>query len=52
MEKATGNGNNLDEQMKATLGTLYEPFYIIKSLETQNPIQARCEYININEKTN
>jgi protease-4 len=52
LEKATGNGNNLDEQMKATLGTLYEPFYIIKSLETQNPIQARCEYININEKTN
>lgn len=52
MEKATGNGNNLDEQMKATLGTLYEPFHIIKSLEKQNPIQARCEYININEKTN
>ena len=52
LDKATGNGNNLDEQMKSTLGTLYEPFCIIKSLETQNPIQARCEYIDINGKTN
>jgi len=52
LDKATGNGNNLDEQMKSTLGTLNEPFCIIKSLETQNPIQARCEYIDINGKTN
>ena len=52
LDKATGNGNNLDEQMKSTLGTLYEPFCIIKSLETQNPIQARCEFIDKNWKTN
>lgn len=50
LEKATGNGNNLDEQMRGTLGTLYEPFCIIKSLETQSPIQARCEYIDMNSK--
>ena len=52
LDKATGKGSNLDEQMKNSLGTLYEPFCIIKSIEMQNPIQARCEYIDMNWKTN
>ncbi len=44
-ETVGGNGNNLDEQLRATLGTLYEPFVMIRSMERQSPIQARCQII-------
>ena len=49
MKQVEGNGNNLDEQMRSTLGTLYEPFCIIKSVENQSPVQARSEFINLNQ---
>ena len=49
MKQVEGNGNNLDEQMRSTLGTFYEPFCIIKSIENQSPVQARSEFVNLNQ---
>jgi len=41
-------GNYLDAQMRAALGEYYEPFMLMKSLDKQNPIQARIPfYMNI-----
>jgi len=42
---ATGNGNNLDEELRATLGTFYEPFCIARGIQKQSPVQARCEWV-------
>lgn len=44
-EKAGGNGNELDEQLRSTLGAFYEPFVLIRNIEQQCPVQARCEVI-------
>ncbi len=41
----SGNGNNLDERMHETLGVFYEPLLMVRTLEKQSPIQARCEWI-------
>ncbi|WP_077197374.1 signal peptide peptidase SppA [Prevotella ihumii] len=42
-------GSYLDEQMRATLGTLYEPVMLMKNIKNQSVIQARMPYfININ----
>ena len=41
----SGNGNNLDERMRETLGVFYEPLLMVRTLEKQSPIQARCEWI-------
>ncbi|MBQ9533135.1 MAG: signal peptide peptidase SppA [Prevotella sp.] len=38
---ASQRGNYLDEQMRQTLGTIYEPVMIMKELGKQNPLQAR-----------
>ena len=35
----------MDSQMRATLGDLYPAFCIIRSLKTQNPVQARMTFI-------
>ncbi len=37
-------GNYLDEQMRETLGTYYEPFTFMKQLNHQSAIQARLPY--------
>ena len=39
------NGSYLDEQMRQTLGQVYEPFMLMKSLEKQNPVQARMPFV-------
>ena len=44
-ETVTGRGNNLDEQLRTTLGVFYEPLCLVKSLEKQSPVQARCPWI-------
>ena len=44
-ETVGSGGNNLDEQLRITLGTLYEPFVMIRNMERQSPIQARCPVI-------
>ena len=37
-------GNYLDEQMRQSLGAYYEPFALIRDLQTQNPVQARLPF--------
>lgn len=44
-ETIDGNGNELDEQLRATLGTFYEHVVMIRNIEKQSPVQARCEVI-------
>ncbi len=46
-ETVKGNGNNLDEQLRLMLGTFYEPFCTVRSIEQQSYVQARCEYVII-----
>lgn len=41
-EKTTGHNNNLDEQLRLTLGAYYEPFVMVRNLQYQSPVQARC----------
>lgn len=41
----TSNGNYLDEQLRLTLGDLYEPFCMMRTLNKQNALQARLPYI-------
>lgn len=46
LETAEGHNNNLDEQLRSTLGMMYEPFVMVRSLEHQSPVQARLmDYI-------
>lgn len=42
---AKGNGNYLDEQLRLALGEYYSPFMLLKTLNKQNPVQARMPYI-------
>lgn len=44
MEQATGNGNNLDEQLQLTLGQYYEPFMLMKYVKEMAPVQARIPF--------
>lgn len=44
-ETASGHNNNLDEQLRTTLGAYYEPFIMIRNIQHQSPIQARSEII-------
>jgi len=46
-ETVSGHGNNLDEQLRTTLGVFYEPFCMVKGLEKQSPIQARCPIVMV-----
>jgi protease-4 len=42
------NGNYLDEQLRLGLGVLYEPFLLMRTINSQDAIQARVPYyINI-----
>jgi len=45
LETATGKGSYLDERMKETLGEYYEPFVYLKTLNSQNAIQARLPFV-------
>ena len=45
LETASGKGNNLDEQMKAALGSWYEPVSAVRAIEKQGPVQARCQWM-------
>lgn len=44
-ETVSGNGNNLDEQLRNTLGAYYESFVMVRNIQQQNPIQARCPIV-------
>ena len=48
-ETVGGNGNNLDEQLRLTLGSFYEPFVMIRNIERQSPVQARCPIMPVCE---
>lgn len=41
----TSGGNYLDEQLRLTLGDLYEPFCMMRTLDRRQAIQARLPYI-------
>ena len=43
IQESTPN-NYLDEQLRANLGDLYEPFTLLKTLNHQSAIQARLPY--------
>ncbi|MGN0282346.1 MAG: signal peptide peptidase SppA [Prevotella sp.] len=40
----SGNGNYLDEQLKANLGEYYEPVMMVKNFSNLHPLQARMPY--------
>lgn len=42
--ESMNGGNYLDEQVRQTLGEYYAPFMFVKTLNTQNAIQARMPY--------
>ncbi len=41
-------GNALDEQLRLTLGSFYEPVRLLQSVQWLDPLQARCPYIITN----
>lgn len=53
LEQLTGTlddgGNGLDEQLRLTLGAYYEPFVMVRNLQHQSPVQARCLILPVRE---
>lgn len=46
LEKAKGGtGSALDEQLRMVLGAYYEPFFMVRTIKNQSPIQARIPYV-------
>lgn len=46
MDMAGGNkGTYLDEQLRLTLGNLYQPFIMIRNMKEKEPIQAALPYV-------
>ncbi len=45
MNSANSSGSYLDGQMRETLGELYEPFLMLKHMNTQSAIQARVPFV-------
>ncbi len=41
----SSKGTNLDGQLRTTLGTFYEPFMLMRTVQTQSAIQARMPFI-------
>ncbi len=41
------NESAMNEQLKTTLGPLYEPFITVRAMENQSPIQMRADYVII-----
>ena len=44
MESTTGKGSYLDEQLRLTLGELYDPMMLLKNINQHNAIQARIPF--------
>lgn len=42
---SASDGNYLDEQLRATLGELYQPFMVMRTLNKRQALQARLPYI-------
>ena len=46
---SANSGNYLDEQLKLTLGNLYQPFVMIRNMKEKEPVQAALPFfLNIN----
>ena len=45
LEKEVSTSSYLDEQMRLTLGELYEPFMMLKNIDRHNAIQARIPFV-------
>ena len=46
---SNNSGNYLDEQLKLTLGNLYQPFVMIRNMKEKEPVQAALPFfLNIN----
>lgn len=41
----SGGGNYLDEQLRMTLGDLYEPFALLRDMDKHEVLQARIPYV-------
>ena len=41
---ADGTGSALDEQLRLALGSYYEPFMLMRTINEQSPVQARMPY--------
>lgn len=41
-------GTALDEQLRLTLGTFYEPIRMLRTVQSLDPMQARCPFIITN----
>ena len=49
LEKASTNDSELDAQLRSVLGAFYEPYYLVRTLKNQSPVQARIPFIlNVN----
>lgn len=49
LEKASTNDSELDAQLRSVLGAFYEPYYLVRTLKNQSPVQARISFIlNVN----
>jgi len=44
LNETVSRGNNLDEQLKETLGAYYEPFMLLRQVEHMDAIQARIPF--------
>lgn len=44
LDKASGTGSNLDEQLQITLGQYYKPFMLMKYVNELAPVQARIPF--------
>lgn len=40
-----GTGSALDEHLRTVLGAYYEPFFMVRTIKEQSPIQARIPYM-------
>ena len=46
MGELSGNGGSyLDEQLQLTLGDLYKPFMLIRSIKEKEPVQAAMPFV-------
>ena len=46
MQDVSGNGGNyLDEQLRLTLGDLYKPFMMIRTMKEKEPVQAAMPFV-------
>lgn len=47
LTETAGTDDELDQQLLLTLGAFYEPFVLVRQLQHQSPVQARCEIVQI-----